>query len=145
MRSRLALQAILDKFLRKELAAWAKRFPDEFYQEMFRLRGWQWNRMSVNRPSVVGKYTNDLVYERLAPGILEELQARNPKDEKGHRKSRHHQWLTEDVGHPALAQHLYTVIGFMRASTNWDQFYRSLQRAFPKRNTTMLLPLQENS
>jgi len=28
IRDRLALQAILDRFLRKELAAWAKRFPD---------------------------------------------------------------------------------------------------------------------
>lgn len=141
VRARQALQAILDRFLRKELAAWAKRFPDEFYQEMFRLRGWQWNGDGVSRPSVVGKYTNDLVYERLATGILEELQARNPKDEKGHRKSRHHQWLTEDIGHPALAQHLYATIGFMRASTTWEQFYRMMQRAFPKKNTTMLLPM----
>ena len=58
------------------------------------------------RPGIVGTYTNDLVYERLAPGILEELEARNPKDDKGHRKGKHHQLLTEDVGHPALAQHL---------------------------------------
>ena len=50
--------------------------------------------MSVNRPSIVGKYTNDLVYLRLAPGILTELQNRNPKDEKGHRKAKYHQWLT---------------------------------------------------
>jgi len=140
-RDREALQAILDAYLRKELAAWAKRFPDEFYQQMFRLRGWQWQGMSVNRPSVVGKYTNDIVYERLAPGILEELKQRNPKDEKGQRKSRFHQWLTEDVGHPALAQHLHAVIGFMRASSGWDQFYRLLQRAFPKKGQTIELPL----
>jgi len=143
IRDKLALQAILDRFLRKELAAWAKRFPDEFYQEMFRLRGWQWRGMKINRPSVVGHYTNDLVYERLAPNILEELQRRNPKDEKGNRAAKHHQWLTEDIGNPALAQHLYAIIGFMRASTNWDQFHRMVQRAFPKKNTTMLLPLPE--
>ncbi len=143
VRDRLALQAILDKFLKKEFAAWAKRFPDEFYEEMFRLKGWQWRGMRVNRPSVVGHYTNDLVYDRLAPGIREELQRRNPPDEKGQRKTKHHQWLTEDVGHPALAQHLYATIGFMRASTGWEQFYRMMQRAFPKKNTTMLLPLPD--
>ena len=141
IRDRLALQAILDAYLRKELAAWAKRFPDEFYQQMFRLRGWQWRGMSVNRPSVVGKYTNDIVYERLAPGILEELQQRNPKDKKGKRHAKHHQWLTEDIGHPALAQHLHAVIGFMRASSKWDQFYRLLQRAFPKKGHTIEMPL----
>jgi hypothetical protein len=41
VRDRLALQAILDAYLRKELAAWAKRFPEEFYRQIFRLRDWQ--------------------------------------------------------------------------------------------------------
>jgi hypothetical protein len=141
VRDRLALQKILDAYLRKELAAWAKRFPNEFYEQLFRLRGWQWRGMSVNRPSVVGKYTNDLVYERLAPGILAEMQKRNPKDDKGKRRDRHHQWLTEDVGHPALAQHLHAVIGLMRASSSWDQFYRMMQRAFPKKGETLELAL----
>lgn len=140
VRDRLALQAILDRFLRKELAAWAKRFPDEFYQQIFRLRGWQWKGMRVNRPQVVAGYTKDFVYERLAPGILRELETRNPKDDSGHRKAKHHQWLTEDVGHPALAQHLYAVIGFMRAAGSWDQFRHMLNRAFPKRGTTLELP-----
>jgi hypothetical protein len=141
VRDRLALQAILDAYLRKELAAWAKRFPDEFYQQLFRLKGWQWKGMKVNRPQVVGHWTNDVVYERLAPGILEELQNRNPKDEKGQRLVKHHQWLTEDVGHPALAQHLHAVIGFMRASATWDSFYRLMQRAFPKKGHTIEMPL----
>src|ERR1700732_2440263 len=141
VRDRLALQAILDTYLREALAAWAKRFPEEFYRQIFRLRDWQWKGMKVNRPQIVAKYTNDLVYERLAPGILEELQRRNPKDEKGQRQAKHHQWLTEDVGHPALAQHLHAVIGFMRASARWDQFYRLLQRAFPKKGQNLELPL----
>jgi P63C domain-containing protein len=137
VRDRRALQAILDKYLRKELAAWAKRFPDEFYKEMFRLRSWKWPVPSVRRPGIVGKYTNDLVYERLAPGILEELEARNPKDEHGNRRGRHLQLLTDDVGHPALAQHLHAVIGLMRASLGWDQFYRMMKRAFPKKGQTI--------
>lgn len=142
VRDRLALQAILDKFLAKELAAWAKRFPDEFYQQMFRLKGWQ-DLSGVQRPGIVGKYTNDLVYERLAPALLEKLQQLNPKDERGHRKARHHQWLTEDIGHPALAQHLHAVVGFMRAADSWEQFIRLMNRAYPKRNTTLLLPGME--
>lgn len=143
VRDRNALQAILDAYLQKEFAAWAKRFPDEFYEQMFRLRGWQWRGMKVNRPQIVGKYTNDLVYERLAPGILKELEERNPKISKGERQSKHHQWLTEDVGHPALAQHLYGLIGFMRASDDWEQFYHLIQKAYPKKGSTLLLPLPE--
>ena len=143
IRDKRALEAILDRYLRKEFAEWAKRFPDEFYQEMFRLRGWQWRGMKVNRPSVVGKYTNDLVYNRLAPGILEELERRNPKGEKGHRKGKHHQLLTEDLGVPALGQHLFATVSFMRASATWDQFYRNMQRAFPKLNSNLYLNFPE--
>lgn len=143
VRDRQALQAILDQYLQKELAAWAKRFPDEFYQEMFRLKSWPMNPLKVKRPGVVGKYTNNIVYERLAPGILEELEKRNPKDEKGHRKGKHHQLLTDDVGHPALAQHLYAVIGFMRASSEWEGFLRMLDLAYPKRHATLPLALPE--
>lgn len=143
VRDKLALQAILDKFLRIEFARWAKRFPDEFYKEMFRLKGWEWNVAKVKRPSVVGRYTNDLVYERILPTLLKELQNLNPKDEKGHRKHKHHQWLTDDVGHPKLQEHIYAVLGLMRASVNWEQFYRMLQRAFPKFGHSRLLPFVE--
>lgn len=141
-RDKAALQAILDKYLQKEFAAWAKTFPDAFYREIFRLRGWSWNAMSVARPGVVGKYTNDVVYQRLAPGILQELQNLNPTLQTGARARKHHQHLTEDIGHPALAQHLHAVIGLMRASTNWDQFMTMLNRAFPKKGTQLdlLLP-----
>ncbi len=140
IRDREALQAILDRFLRQELAAWAKRFPDEFYEQIFRLQGWEWRGMKVNRPRIVAQFTKNIVYARLAPGILKELEAKNPMTEKGYRKAKHHQWLTEDVGHAALAQHLYAVIGFMRASETWRQFMSMLDMAFPKRGDTLALP-----
>jgi hypothetical protein len=141
VRDRKALQAILDKYLRAEFAAWAKRFPDEFYKEIFRLRGWPWRGMSVNRPQAVAHYTRDIVYERLAPGILEELEAKNPSDGKGRRKTKHHQWLTEDIGHPALAQHLHAAIGLMRVSRDWDMFMAFLDIAYPKKGQNLSLPI----
>lgn len=140
VRDRQALQAILDRFLAKELAAWAKRFPDEFYQQIFRLRNWQWRGMQVNRPQVVAKYTTDLIYDRLAPGIVAELESRNPKDDRGKRRAKHHQWLTEDVGHPALAQQLFAAIGFMRAANSWNEFLLAYYKAFPKKGLSPELP-----
>lgn len=142
VRDKMALQAILDKFLAKELAAWAKRFPDEFYQQMFRLKGWPFDPGSVARPGIVGKYTVDVVYERLAPGLVDELERINPKSETGSRKSKHHQWLSTDIGHVALAQHLHAVLGFMRACKSWDQFIGMLDIAFPKKGRTIPLQLE---
>lgn len=143
IRDKIALRKILDKWLLKEYAKWAKRFPDEFYEQMFRLKGWQWKGMKINRPSVVGRYTNDLVYQRLAPGVLIELKRLNPPDEQGQRKSKHHQWLTEDLGHPALQRHLTMLIGFERVSANWGMFYRMVQRALPKLGETIPLAFEE--
>ena len=131
IRDKKALQAILDKYLRKEFATWAKRFPDEFYEEIFRLKGWLWRGMKINRPSVIGRYTTDIVYQRLAPGITEELEKRNPKNASGNRLVRHHQLLTDDIGHPALSHHIHAVILFMKASSNWRTFYNLLQKALP--------------
>lgn len=141
-RARYALEEILDKFISKELRKWAKTFPDEFYQEMFRLREWQYIPFSVKRPSVVGHYTNNLIYERLAPGVLQELKRLTPKDEKGRTKHRFFQRLTEDVGHPRLREHLTAVIALMKASTKWDQFYRMIQRALPKYMEQMPLNME---
>lgn len=142
VRNRNALNALLDKYLQKELAAWAKRFPDEFYKEIYRLRGWDYPCIeSTSRPSVIGKYTNDIVYERLAPGLLDELEKRNPKNENGNRKAKHHQWLTSDVGHPALSQHIHSVIGLMKASDTWEQFFGMLNRVYPKKKDASDLDL----
>ena len=142
IRDRLALQKILEKFISKELQKWAKRFPDDFYREMFRLKNWQWEGMNVQRPQVIGHYTNDVVYQRIAPGVLKELRELNPPDDTGHRKHRHHQWLTPDVGHPRLRDHLNGIIALMKASHNWAEFQRMVNRVYPKMNTTIELDLE---
>jgi hypothetical protein len=36
---------------------------------------------TVQRPRYFGVLTNDIVYDRLAPGVLEERKKANPKDE----------------------------------------------------------------
>ena len=148
VRDRLALQEILDKYLRKEFAAWAKCFPEEFYWHIYRLRHWPWRGRKVNPPQIVAYYTKDLVYARLAPGILQELEIRNPKDSRGYRKAAHHQFLTEDIGHPKLAEHLYGILGVMRiadeqgdVTTVWNNFMRMVDRAYPRRGDTLQLSL----
>jgi hypothetical protein len=141
-RQRDALQKILDKYLRKEYAAWARCFPIEFYEELFRLRGWSLDKKTMKMPGVVGKYTNDLIYDRLAPGILEELQNRNPVvEETGRRKAKHHQWLTQETGHPSLDKHFNGVLALMRANNNWDQFKRGVERAYPRIGSQLALKL----
>ena len=150
IRDRAALKEILDKYLLAEHAKWARRFPDEFYQEIFRLRGWQWQGMKVNRPQVVAHYTNDIVWDRLAPGVREKLEHLNPPIKTGVRVAKHHQYLTEDVGHPALQRHLDGVTVLMKSVSYsnperaWKEFKRRLQRVYPKVNANLELDLGDN-
>ena len=136
IREENALAKILDRLIAKELNPWTKVFPFEFYEQIFRLRGWP-SILSIKRPSVIGKYTNDFVYERLAPGVLAELQHKNPVLlNTKRRQHKHHQWLTPDIGHRELGQHLWAVITLMKAAKSWGSFKRSLDRALPKQKQT---------
>ena len=130
-RARRALEEILDRFIEDELGKWMKRFPNEFYRELFRLKGLQFVPFPARKPMYVGHWTNDVVYKRLAPGVLDELKRLTPRTNRGYRRNKFHQWLTEDVGHPKLQEHLASVIALMKASDDWDQFKKLLDRALP--------------
>jgi hypothetical protein len=147
VRSRTALQDIFNAFLRRELAAWVQRFPEDFYRELYRLRGWEWRGMSVGRPQVVAYYTVDLVYSRLLPHIMDELESRMPRTASGRRKGKLHQLFSEDVGHPALAQHIYSVVTLMRVADDgdWEHFMRMLDRAHPRKTDKWLKELMSRA
>jgi len=142
-RARDALYKILEQYISKELMKWTKTFPDEFYHQLFRLRGWRYSFSSIKRPALVGKLTNDLVYDRLAPGVLDELKKLNPKTPKGTRRYHHHRWLTRDIGHPRLREHLASLIALMKAAVKWDDFKRMVNRALPKCENLPLIDYAE--
>jgi hypothetical protein len=129
-RARDALEQILDAFINDNLGKRAKRFSDDFYHEIFRLRGVDWPR-EKNPPSCVGHLTNDIVYGRLAPGLVKELKEKSPKTPRGNRKNKLHQWLTDDIGHPKLQEHLSALRALMKSCDDWEDFYKRLNKALP--------------
>lgn len=139
-RARDALAKILEAFVARELRKWVKTFPADYYEQLFRLRGLKYPPTTVKKPQYIGHLTNDVVYKRLAPGVLEELKRVTPRDDQGRHKHQLHRRLTEDVGHPRLREHVAAVVALMKASDRWEDFTRALDRAFPKYGTTMLLP-----
>lgn len=144
-----ALQRYLEMLIRKELAVWAKKFPDEFYENIYKLRGWTWPGMTKNRYSVVAHYTRDLIYERMAPGLLKQLEQKSPKDEQGNRDNKLHQWLTGDVGDPMLASHLQSILTLQRLALannwGWTKFMRMVDQVMQKKGQTLELPLNDPS
>ena len=149
IRPKDALQAYLDKIISKELSAWAKKFPDEFYENIYKLKNWPWAGMSKNRFSVVAHYTRDLVYERLGDSILQELEKKTPKQLNGQRKNKMHQWLTDDVGNPMLSQHLHSLIMVQRLAIangyGWNRFIKMVDQVMPRKGGTFELELNDTS
>lgn len=127
-----ALQQILQKFLSKEQAKWAKQFPSEFYEQIYRLRNWAPYSDSKNKYSCVGYYTKDLVYERLAPGLLEEMKRIIPRNDEGKKKGTYHQLLTNDYGIPKLKEHFSALVAIMKLSKNWEQLIENANVVLPK-------------
>ncbi|MFG0261518.1 MAG: P63C domain-containing protein [Novipirellula sp. JB048] len=131
-RARGALAEILEAFISEELRKWVKTFPDEYFNELARLRGIPLSSVSVKRPQYFGHLTNSIVYKRLAPGIKEELSRLTPRTSSGNRKHKFFQRLSDDVGHPKLREHLASVIALMKASDDYTTFEKLLDRALPK-------------
>jgi hypothetical protein len=141
------LRTYFDQVLKRDLAVWFKRFPDEFYENIYKLKGWEWPGMGKNRYSVVGTYTNDLVWERIVPGLKDELNRRNPKNEKGYRVSKHHQWLNDEAGDKLFAAQMFTILALQRACLNktgnkWNHFISMMDDILPKKGAT--IPLFSN-
>lgn len=132
-RTATALARILEDFIAKELQRYVQTFPPDYYEQIFRLRDMDYPRDTVQRPRYFGILTNDIVYDRLAPGVLDQLKKVNPKDEAtGRRKHKNFQWLTSNAGYPKLREHLGAVIATMRMSNDWYDFKSKLDKYYPR-------------
>lgn len=143
LRARNALEKILDKWLTKELQPWRRQFPQDYYQRIFELNGWPYDPDSLAKPGVIGHWTNDIVYDRLGPGIREQLHEYSGRNAKGRLKHQLHRFLTTSHGIPELQSHLSAVVALMKAAKNWEQFKELLQRVFPKPETTLSMAFDD--
>ena len=136
-----ALAKILEEFIAKELRPWVKTFPDAYYEQLFRLRGLEFPKDSVRRPQYFGNLTNDIIYRRLAPAVLDELKKATPKDHKGRRKHKFFQRLTEDRGHPKLRERMASILAIMKLSSDYDDFVSNIDKIHPRYGENLELEL----
>ena len=136
-----ALTKILEAFIAKELQPYVKTFPSDFYEHLFRLRGLNYKTDSVERPLYFGCLTNDIVYRRLAPGVLAELKKITLRNEAGRPKHKYFQRLTHNLGYPKLREHLGGVVDIMKLSSDYGDFLSKLDRLHPRYGQMYLLPI----
>lgn len=130
-RAKDALAKILEAFVAKEIQPYLKTFPADYYENLFRLYNLPFPPEGNKswRPGFFGNITNDVVYSRLAPDLLPELKKAASRAE---RKARLHQWLTQDIGHPRLREHLSSIVTIMKLSKTPDDFKRNVNAIHPR-------------
>ncbi|MDU1923495.1 P63C domain-containing protein, partial [Enterobacter sp.] len=115
-------------FVREEARQYEKEFPDELYEEWYRLYGL--NRPEKGRPIRFGQLTNMQIYVPLAKSkgkILEQIRA--SRDENGKQSDKLHLFLSE-IGVKALRQHIGKLLGVAAMSDNKEEYEAGIEKVF---------------
>lgn len=136
------LQKLLSAYVAKEFLPYFKTFVDTFYEEIYRLKGWEYNPKK-NKYQVVGKYTLKYVYGCLPAEVVEAVKKKTPRGKSGNYTKKLFQSLTKEIGKPHLDRALGGVIALLKSSTTWDTFNRAYARAYGEQKNQLVLPLAE--
>jgi len=127
-RPRRDLEEYLSKFLSESLRRWVRTFPGDYFKHLCRLKG-VILRPDMKLPQYFGHLTNDLVWRRIAPGLLRALKER--RSERGNPSNKLHSWTSDELGKPELLLHLGMVVGLMKLHTDYDLFHKQLNQIAP--------------
>jgi hypothetical protein len=97
---------------------------------------------TVQRPQYFGVLTNDIVYKRIAPGVLDELKKVVPRNDEGRPTAKYFQKLTTNIGYPKLREHLGSVVAIMKLSSGYHDFMTKLNMLHPRYGQQMLIPFE---
>jgi hypothetical protein len=131
-RARDELHRILEQYISKELLPWTKKFPDEFFENVYRVHGWKYAAGNTQRPGYVGRFINRFVYEQLPDGVMAELRRKNPPV-NGHRRHKHFQLLSDHTGNPHLDRQIVATTTIMKLAEDKEDFKAKFRKLFPKR------------
>lgn len=122
-RSHDALRLLLERYISEGMRRWIKTFPDSFFRELDKLYDNETTK-SQKRPQYYGNFINRYVYDPIEHGyIKQKLDALNITD-KGKRKARFHQWLS-DEGKQVLTRQIGRVEMLMELCPDIDAFKKA--------------------
>lgn len=130
-RERQELQKLLEAYISKDLIQWVKRFPNEYYEQIYRLHGWEYNPQKSRRPSYIATFTNKYLYDLFPEEVMQEIKSKNPLIEnKAYRRNKIHQHLSPGIGQRHLDDHMTRLITTMKLSDNLDEYKLYFYKSF---------------
>jgi hypothetical protein len=121
---------MLARYTAPELLPWTKRFPNEFFAQIFRLQDRPYRRGAIKRTPYVARWIYKYIYEQLPPAVLDKLREPGPViNDRAYRRYSYHPFLSVDTGDPHLDHQIAVVLILMRISTTVDEFERIFAKA----------------
>ena len=121
-------------FVREDHSDWIKEFQQPFFDGIYKIDHLP-PLDGQKRPPFFGAFISKYVYYPLANShgaILEKLREKDPVVSMRGRKYKLHQFLTEEVGKPALRKHLNQVETLLLLSRDKGSFKRNFKKVFPQ-------------
>lgn len=140
-RAKDELAQILEAYVSEEYRKWVRKFPEIFFEELYKIHGWEFKPGNHKHPGHVGNFINKYVYEVLPPGILEGLREVNPTTAPGRRSRKHHQHLTEEVGLSHLEEQIRQTVTVMQVARSKEEFDSLFRRLHPEDSQQLELDL----
>lgn len=144
------LQLLLSKYITKYLQPYSNEFPAEYFENLFRLYGIQYDPTTNRRPRYFAQFNLKYVYDMIAPNAVYEIDRYNPTiynkfTKRSDRKYRMYRHLTED-GIKELREHLKQLVTVMKLSKDIEDFKSNFENIFSEKIKSINeLKLQLNS
>lgn len=119
-------------YVDSEILSWQKEFQSNFYNEIFRIKGWDYNPYSLNRIDTIFFYTDQLIYNFLPNDLFKFKESTTFKSETGYYRVGLQDFLNHEVGKESLKNQFIKVTTILSLSKNWDHFKKQLQEIYGK-------------
>jgi hypothetical protein len=121
----------LYEYIDKKINDYGIQFQQSWYREIFRLNGWEIPASGIisKKPSIVAKYTIDIIYGRFPKEVLPVIESKNRFNEIGIRMYKHFQFLTPE-GVKKLGKYIEDSEKIMKRCTYWDEFVREHAKVY---------------
>jgi len=127
---------LFKEFIKQECGEWAREFPEQFFDLIYRLYNLRRSNLKGKHPRFFGHFIRKYIYSPLVNShgaILEMLDGKNPVVYvNGGRKYKLFQFLSDQLGLPALRAHIWQVVGIGNSVRSKESFNRAFENAFPQ-------------
>jgi len=133
------LVEILETSVADELQPWICRFPQEFFLQVYRLQGREFEPGSDLSPADIALFIDKYIYEQLSPDVASGLSESSPMAEKRYRRQRRLRSLIANTGNPHLDQQISIVTTLLKIARNTAEFHDLFNRAFAPKEPMLVI------